>query len=61
MQYRYKVGGIEKTRGGAFVSISDEVKTSRRDTELALRKARVHHKKASELSVTEIPITKETK
>jgi hypothetical protein len=51
--YRWKVGGWDQL-GGSFIRIESEVTTSRKDPDLAMRKARVKHKKAPELSVTEI-------
>lgn len=51
-KYTYAVAGVDKVRG-ELVLIKDEVTTSRRDTRLALRKARVKHKRAPELSVQE--------
>lgn len=53
MTYRYRVNGTNKLRN-EFTKINDEVTTSKKDTALALRKARVKYKKAPELSVTEI-------
>lgn len=52
-EYHYRVGGFNKVRG-QFQAIKDEVTTSRRDLDLAMRKARVKHKRAPELSVQEI-------
>jgi hypothetical protein len=50
---KWIVRGIDKVRGN-LVPIKDEVTTSKRDSGTALRKARVQHKRAPELSVEEI-------
>lgn len=49
----WKVRGVKKTRG-KLDFWTDEVTTSRKDSSMALRKARSGHKRVCELSVTEV-------
>ena len=52
MTYHWDVGGVEyNTKEARLVLIADTVTTSTKDIDVARRKARTKHKRASELSV----------